>query len=148
MTPAFYPCMCSNKYTEAGTQDGGTDGQLWMAARRWDGMPSSTSCFSRQVYAFVMVRKGGKTMSGRMLEYIGWRQIVMTLRKPANAKGHFLQVQEDADLDLIPVWIFLPCLSCEFEVLGSQLCLACDWVVSRGGEWKVQAGHPEISSCL
>lgn len=28
---------------------------------------------------------------------------VMTLRKSANAKGHFLQVQEDADLDLIPV---------------------------------------------
>lgn len=30
----------------------------------------------------------------------------MTLRKSANAKGHFLQVQEDADLDLILVWIF------------------------------------------
>lgn len=58
----------------------------------------------------------------------------MTLRKAANAKGHFLQVQEDADLDRILIWIFLLRLSCEFEVLGSRVCLACDWVVSRGGE--------------
>ena len=46
----------------------------------------------------------------------------MTLRKAANAKGHFLQVQEDADLDCILIWIFLLRLSCEFEVLGSRVC--------------------------
>lgn len=54
-------------------------------------------------------------------------------------KATYFKCKKMPDLDLPLAWIFLPCLYCEFEVVGSKVCLACDWVVGRGGEWKLHA---------
>lgn len=106
-----------------------------MAARRWAGWPSSTSCFSWLVYTCVMV---WKQCQGRCFNR-GWRQ------KYNDTKGNCecpkpRQVQEDARPGSYSgINILTMSLLGTWRPGVRDVCLTCDWVVCRARVWKLHA---------